>query len=74
MKIKTIIVDDEPMARGVIRKHTNHFEMFEIVAECQNAIETINILNANEIDLIFLDINMPQINGLELLGSLKTYL
>jgi DNA-binding LytR/AlgR family response regulator len=71
MKIKTIIVDDEPMSRGVIRKHTGHFDMFEIFAECQNAIETINVLNANEIDLIFLDINMPQVNGLELLGSLK---
>jgi DNA-binding LytR/AlgR family response regulator len=45
--------------------------MFEIIAECQNAIETINILNTQEIDLIFLDINMPQITGLELLSSLK---
>jgi DNA-binding LytR/AlgR family response regulator len=71
MKVKTLIVDDEPMARGVIRKHTGHFDMFEIIAECQNAIETINILNTQEIDLIFLDINMPQITGLELLSSLK---
>jgi DNA-binding LytR/AlgR family response regulator len=71
MKVKTLIVDDEPMARGVIRKHTGHFDMFEIIAECQNAIETINILNIQEIDLIFLDINMPQITGLELLSSLK---
>jgi DNA-binding LytR/AlgR family response regulator len=71
MKVKTLIVDDEPMARGVIRKHTGNFDMFEIIAECQNAIETINILNTQEIDLIFLDINMPQITGLELLSSLK---
>ena len=74
MKVKTLIVDDEPMARGVIRKHTGHFDMFEIIAECQNAIETINILNTQEIDLIFLDINMPMMNGFQFLDNLSEQL
>ena len=70
MKTKCIIVDDEPLARKVIRAHLQNFEDVEIVAECVNAVETDRVLREENIDLIFLDIEMPQISGFEFLKSL----
>jgi DNA-binding LytR/AlgR family response regulator len=71
-KIRTIIVDDEPMARGVIKKHLEKLDNYELVAECANAIEAINKLQTEQIDLMFLDIQMPHLTGLEFLKTLKT--
>ncbi len=71
MEAKCIIVDDEPLARNVIKNHLQHFEDIEIVAECANALEAGNALRSNKIDLIFLDIEMPKISGFEFLSSLK---
>ncbi len=59
-----IIVDDEPMAREILENHLKKVDAVTIVASCKNAIEAFNILNSNNIDLIFLDINMPEISGL----------
>ena len=59
-----IIVDDEPMAREILENHLKKVEAVTIVALCKNAIEAFNVLNSNKIDLIFLDINMPEISGL----------
>ena len=70
MKVKCIIVDDEPLARKVIINHLQSFEDIEIVAECGNAVETNRVLRENKIDLIFLDIEMPQISGFEFLKTL----
>ncbi len=70
MKTKCIIVDDEPLARKVIKTHLQNFEDIEIVAECGNALETGRILRTHAVDLIFLDIEMPQISGFEFLKSL----
>jgi len=71
MKTKCIIVDDEPLAIKVVKNHLQNFEDFEIVAECSNAIEADKVLRENNIDLIFLDIEMPKISGFEFLKSLK---
>ena len=71
MKIRTIIVDDEPMARGVIKNHLAKLDAFEVVKECGNAIEAINTLQKEEIDLMFLDIQMPELTGLEFLKTIK---
>ncbi len=71
MKTKCIIVDDEPLARKVIKTHLKSFEDIEIVAECGNAIETDRALREHSVDLIFLDIEMPQISGFEFLKSLS---
>ncbi len=71
MKTKCIIVDDEPLAIKVIKNHLQSFEDIEIVAECNNAIEADKILRENNIDLIFLDIEMPKVSGFEFLKSLK---
>ena len=71
MKTGCIIVDDEPIARKIIRTHLEAFQDIEIVAECKNAIEAFDIIVKKHVDLIFLDIHMPQISGINFLKSLK---
>lgn len=71
MTIRTIIVDDEPMARGVIRKHLEKLDSFLVIQECNNAIEAINTLQKEKVDLMFLDIQMPQLTGLDFLKTIK---
>ena len=71
MKTRCIIIDDEPLARDLIRGHVQKLENFEIVEECGNAMQAMEALRNNIIDLIFLDIKMPQITGIEFLKTLK---
>ena len=71
MKIKCLIIDDEPIARDVIRAHLEKLDDFEIVGEHENALEALSFLKQNRIDLIFLDIRMPMLSGLDFLRSLK---
>ncbi len=68
--IKCLIIDDEPLARKLIKNHLEHFKQFEIVCECENAIEAALALQNNQIDLAFLDIQLPEINGIDFLKSL----
>lgn len=67
---KCIIIDDEPIAVRVIKNHLSAFTDFLIVAECGNALEALPILSKENIDLIFCDIQMPQITGVEFVRSL----
>jgi len=62
--ISCIIVDDEPVARDIIAEHLSKINNVNIVSSCSNAIEAFNCLNNHNIDLIFLDINMPEISGI----------
>ncbi len=71
MRTKCIIIDDEPLARELIRGHVKKLENFEIVAECANAMEAMETLRNNKTDLMFLDIKMPQISGIEFLKTIK---
>ena len=71
MKTKCIIVDDEPLARYLIREHVEKLENFEIVAQCSDAMKALTVLREKNIDLIFMDIKMPQITGVEFLKTLK---
>jgi DNA-binding LytR/AlgR family response regulator len=59
-----IIVDDEPIAREILENHLRKVESVKVIASCKNAIEAFNVLNSKPVDLIFLDINMPEISGL----------
>ncbi|SDK39346.1 two component transcriptional regulator, LytTR family [Pedobacter sp. ok626] len=68
---KCIIVDDEPAAHYVLVNYINQNPLLELTYQCYNAIEALNILRSNTIDLMFLDIDMPEISGLELLQTLK---
>ena len=70
-KIPCIIVDDEPMAREILESHLRKIETVEIVALCKNAIEAFNVISSHSVDLIFLDINMPEISGLSFAKSIN---
>ena len=71
MKTKCLIVDDEPLARELIRGHVEKLENFEILAECSDAMKALQVLREKQIDLMFMDIQMPQITGIEFLKTLK---
>jgi YesN/AraC family two-component response regulator len=71
MKIKTLIVDDEPHAIEVIEKYAQNFKELEIVAKCSNAIDAFKILQQEKVDLLFLDIKMPGLKGTDFIRSLK---
>lgn len=71
MKTKCLIVDDEPLAIKVIESHISKIPSLEIVGTCRNAVEAFDILLKKKVDLIFLDVEMPEISGIDLLKSLK---
>ncbi|RPH33107.1 MAG: DNA-binding response regulator [Bacteroidales bacterium] len=71
MKLKCLIVDDEPLAHGILEKYISRINSLELVGKCNNAIEAINFIHTNPVDLIFLDINMPELSGIEMLKSLQ---
>ena len=69
--VQCIIVDDEPMAREILENHLKRIEAIDIVGSCKNAVEAFNIINSKSIDLIFLDINMPEVSGLSFAKSIN---
>ena len=71
MRIRSIIVDDEPLARDLIAGYLDKIENIELVASCNNAMDAFQIIKEKKVDLIFLDIDMPQVTGLDLLRSLS---
>lgn len=71
MKIKCLLVDDEPLAIRLLQNHLRQFDSFEVVASCPDAIKAHEILNVKTIDLMFLDIKMPKISGIEFLKTLR---
>ena len=70
MKIKCIIIDDEPLAIKVIENHLQEFENIELIGKFNTAISAISTIDKGGIDVIFLDINMPKMSGLEFLKTL----
>ncbi|MEC7785152.1 MAG: response regulator transcription factor, partial [Bacteroidota bacterium] len=66
-----IIIDDEALARSIIRNHCDKTADVEVVAQFENAISAIKYLNQNEVDLIFLDIHMPDFTGFDFIQTLK---
>ena len=71
MIYKYLIVDDEPLARKLIASHTSKIEGLELIGECASAFEASNLLRIKQADLIFLDIQMPELSGLKFLSTLK---
>jgi len=69
--LKCLVIDDEPPARDIIRSYINQLDVLEFAGECGNALQSISFLTKNNIDLIFLDIKMPQMNGNEFLKTIK---
>ena len=68
--IKVLIVDDEPLARENLRVFLQEQSDIEIVGECSNAVEGIGAVHKLRPDVLFLDIQMPRISGLEMVGML----
>lgn len=70
MTYKCLIVDDEKLARGLIKTHLSQLDDFELIASCSSAIEASNILQNETIDLLFLDIEMPVLKGTDFFKNL----
>ncbi len=71
MNIKCIVVDDEIHARKVLEKYIQDIPHLELIKSCKNALEAMDILRNQQIDAMFLDINMPKLTGLNFLESLR---
>ncbi len=71
MQIKCVITDDEPIAREGLRRYLEQIDFISIEGECENGIELMNFLKVRDIDLIFLDIEMPGLSGIDFLSSLE---
>ena len=70
-KYNVIIVDDEYLAQKLLQDYVSKVESLQLVATCSNAIEAMNALNDQQVDIMFLDIQMPDLTGLELVRSLE---
>lgn len=70
-KIKCIVVDDEPLARELIETHIAQTGVLENLESCNNAIKAFEVLNTRKVELMFLDIQMPLLTGLDFLRGLK---
>lgn len=71
MKFKYLIVDDEPLARKLIATHAAQVEMLEPAGQCASAMEATHLIRNQKIDLIFLDIEMPELSGLDFIKTFK---
>lgn len=70
-KYNCLIVDDEPPAREVLRRYVAQVPMLHLVGECANAIQAVTALKQQEVDVLFLDIQMPQLSGIDLISTLS---
>ncbi|MDP4265437.1 MAG: LytTR family DNA-binding domain-containing protein [Bacteroidota bacterium] len=69
--LKCLIIDDEPLAQNVIENYLKEFSFIELVAKCQNALNALEWMKKRRIDLIFLDISMPFISGIDFIKTLQ---
>jgi DNA-binding LytR/AlgR family response regulator len=72
MKWKCLVVDDEPQAREVIKAHIQQTPMLELSGECGHALDALAYLQGNSVDLLFLDIEMPKLSGIDLVKVLPS--
>ena len=72
MKLKCIIIDDEPVARKILLEFIEEIDYLEFIGQAENPLKAMSLLDNNEIDIMFLDINMPKITGIEFIKNSKT--
>ena len=71
MKIRCLIVDDEPLALDILESYIERLDNLQLAGRCNNAIEAYNLLQSEPIDLLFLDIQMPKLTGMDLVRNLS---
>jgi len=71
MKLNCLIVDDEPLARKGLQEYVDEIEFLNRVGSCENALKASRELNEQKVDLIYLDIHMPKLSGIDFLRTLK---
>ena len=71
VQLKCLIIDDEPLAQDIIEEYLTNFSFIKLVAKCDNALIALEWIKKQKIGLIFLDISMPFISGIEFIRSLK---
>lgn len=71
MALKCLLVDDEPLAIRLLENHIAKIDALEVVATCNSAIKAFEKLNTEQIDVLFLDIKMPNLTGIDFLKTLK---
>ena len=69
-KIRCAVVDDEAIARDILVEYISRMSELELVGSCANAVEAFNLLSTESVDLLFLDIQMPQVSGVEFIRNL----
>jgi len=69
--MRCVIVDDEPLALGILRDYVSRVPLLECVGEFSNGLDALAFIEQGNVDLLFLDINMPELTGLQLLRSLS---
>ena len=69
-KYTCLIVDDEPIARQIVRNYVEQMPMLTIAQECKNALDALTFLQKNTVNIVFLDINMPALSGLSMVKTL----
>lgn len=71
MKLQCLIVDDEPIAQQILEQHIAKVDALHLVEKCGNALDALNVLHREKIDVLFLDIKMPSLSGLDMLKTLQ---
>ncbi len=72
MKIRTLIIDDEPIALEKLRAYVEKVPFLELVGECQSGLEAISLMTQSDVDVVFTDINMPDLSGMDFVKSLPS--
>ena len=72
MKIKCIIIDDEPLAAEVVENYLKEFSNIEHIGSYTNPLEALEIIESGVVEAVFIDINMPKMNGLEFIRSIDS--
>ena len=72
MKMRCLLVDDEPIALDILSTYVGQMPGLQLAGRCQSAVDAFGVLQTQPVDLLFLDIQMPQLSGLELLRTLPT--
>ncbi len=72
MKIKCIIIDDEKLAADVIQEHLQEFPIMDLIGIYSSPMEALNSIEKDKVDVVFLDINMPKMNGLDFIKNIES--